>query len=92
MRKTDRTINRPPNQEATTIPSSTDFDVDELNLGAVQEEEPIKILQEEASFEEVMVWGHESIPARDDVFVRGVEEWTSWAGAMHSYSNDTQKS
>ena len=57
-----------------------------------QREEPIRILQEEANFEEIVVWGHESIPAADDVYVRGMGELISWAEAMHSFSNQKQKS
>lgn len=47
-------------------------------------EEDVKILEEIGTFDEVMVWGHEQMPAGDDVFVRGIEEWIGFAEAMHS--------
>lgn len=47
------------------------------------EAEPVKILEEIGSFDKVMVWGHEQVPAGDDVFVRGMEEWIGFAEAIH---------
>ena len=47
-------------------------------------EENVKILEEIGTFDEIMVWGHEQMPAGDDVFVRGIEEWIGFAEAMHS--------
>ncbi|GAB1215884.1 hypothetical protein ATERTT37_005082 [Aspergillus terreus] len=46
-------------------------------------EEPIKILEQQSTFKEVVVWGHETMPASDDPFVKGVEEWIKLAEAMH---------
>ncbi|KAL1965015.1 hypothetical protein VTN77DRAFT_6215 [Rasamsonia byssochlamydoides] len=47
-------------------------------------EEPVKILEKQATFNEFVVWGHEVLPAADDPFVKGVEEWLKFAEAMHS--------
>lgn len=41
--------------------------------------EPIKILETQATFDEFVVWGHEIMPAADDPFVKGVEEWLKFA-------------
>jgi ribonuclease H2 subunit C len=39
-----------------------------------------KVVDEEAYFEEVMVWGHEALPEEGaDPYVRGMEEWISFA-------------
>ncbi|KAJ9192169.1 hypothetical protein DTO164E3_8505 [Paecilomyces variotii] len=46
-------------------------------------EEPIKVLETQATFDEFVVWGHEIMPAADDPFVKGVEEWIKFAEAMH---------
>ena len=46
------------------------------------EEEGIKVLEEVATFEELVVWGHEAVPEADDVFVKGVEEWIRFAEAV----------
>lgn len=45
--------------------------------------EPVKILQSTATFSEITVWGHDALPAADDPFVKGVEEWIAFAEALH---------
>jgi ribonuclease H2 subunit C len=45
--------------------------------------EPVKILQSNASFSEITVWGHDMLPAADDPFVKGIEEWIAFAEAIH---------
>lgn len=49
-------------------------------------EEPVKVLEKQATFQDVMVWGHEFMPAADDPFVRGVEEWVRFAEAVSFFS------
>lgn len=46
------------------------------------EQDPVKILEKQNTFDEFMVWGHESIPAADDPYVKGVEEWLKLAEAV----------
>ncbi|OJJ47962.1 hypothetical protein ASPZODRAFT_131581 [Penicilliopsis zonata CBS 506.65] len=62
----------------------------------VEPEEPVKILEQQATFDELLVWDHEAIPATDDSFVKGVEEWLKFAEVMHSSpssdANSKQKS
>ena len=45
-------------------------------------EEPIGMLEEQGSFDNLIVWAHERVVDNDDVFVRGVEEWTTFAEAV----------
>jgi ribonuclease H2 subunit C len=45
--------------------------------------EPVKILQSTATFSKITVWGHDMLPAADDPFVKGVEEWIAFAEAIH---------
>lgn len=45
-------------------------------------EEPVKVLEVQGTFDEMMVWGHEVLPAADDTFVKGVEEWVRFAEAV----------
>lgn len=45
--------------------------------------EPIKIVEEVSRVEEMITWGHDQLPASDDSFVRGVEEWIAFAEAIH---------
>lgn len=59
----------------------------------VEPEEPVKVLETQGTFEDVVVWGHEILPASDDTFVKGVEEWVRFAetvsGLPHFVSNST---
>lgn len=52
----------------------------------VQEKElETKIVDEEGTFDDLTVWGHEcSLDASRDMVVRGMEEWMGWAGAVCS--------
>lgn len=44
--------------------------------------EPVKLLKEKAQFDEITVWGHDRLPAADDTFVKGIEEWIAFAEAV----------
>jgi ribonuclease H2 subunit C len=45
------------------------------------EEAPeVKAMEEQADFDEIMVWGHEALPDETmDPYVRGVDEWIAFA-------------
>ncbi|KAJ5413989.1 Ribonuclease H2 subunit C [Penicillium cosmopolitanum] len=64
------------------LPSSQTVDKNE-DVVEVQPEESVKILETQGTFEDMMVWGHEHLPAADDVYVKGVEEWVRFAETMH---------
>ena len=51
----------------------------ELEVIDVGPQEPVKILETQGTFEEMIVWGHEILPAADDSIVKGVEEWIRFA-------------
>ncbi|KAI9851845.1 MAG: hypothetical protein M1838_002561 [Thelocarpon superellum] len=58
-------------------------DKDEAEQGPAQ---PTTILQEDATFDEIVVWGHEMMPEEtSDPYVKGMTEWISFAAQMHSY-------
>ena len=61
-----------------TIPAADDADA--------ESEEQVKILEEQGGFDEIVVWGHEAIPAADDPFVKGVEEWIRLAEAVRMFA------
>lgn len=42
-------------------------------------EEETKVLEEVATFEEVVVWGHDQMAEGNDVFVKGIAEWIPFA-------------
>ncbi|OKL60930.1 hypothetical protein UA08_03576 [Talaromyces atroroseus] len=54
-------------------------------------EEPVKALETQATFDDFVVWGHEHLPAADEAFVKGVEEWIQLAEAMHGDSQSQEK-
>ncbi|KAM5445663.1 hypothetical protein MaudCBS49596_007309 [Microsporum audouinii] len=56
-----------------------DHDDDE----AEEKEEPISQLETVGMFSTIMVWEHEKVPTDEDVYVRSMEEWISFAHAMH---------
>ena len=43
-------------------------------------------LDDVAAFDEVVVWGHEIVAETDNSFVRGVDEWVTFAEAVSSQS------
>lgn len=42
------------------------------------------IMEQHATFSDVMVWDHEAVPDGDDVYVKGMEEWIDFAEAVSS--------
>lgn len=44
----------------------------------------VKVLEQKATFDEFMVWGHEQLPPASDCYVKGVEEWIQFAEAVNS--------
>lgn len=47
-----------------------------------EDAEQVKKLEEEASFDKIVLWGHESLLEGEDPFVKGVEEWIGFAEAV----------
>jgi ribonuclease H2 subunit C len=52
--------------------------VEDQDTDAVAEE-PIKVLEAQSTFDDFIVWDHETLAAADDTFVKGVEEWIKFA-------------
>ncbi|KAG9243949.1 ribonuclease-like protein H2 subunit C [Calycina marina] len=48
-----------------------------------EKEVEVKAMEEVGSWEGMYVWGHESVVGEEDGFVRGMEEWVGWSGAIH---------
>ncbi|MCJ1409317.1 hypothetical protein MMC19_003396 [Ptychographa xylographoides] len=92
--ETDRTLP----QSSTINNSGSEAQGPQMSIPAKEEEEeeeeeeeldedetePVKILEEVAVFDKIVVWGHEQIPDDEDIFVRGVEEWIDFAEAIHT--------
>jgi ribonuclease H2 subunit C len=54
--------------------------------------EPTRLMEELATFDEVVVWGHDAVPADEEPAVRGLQEWIGLAEAMHSYDGSAAAS
>ncbi|KAG9961785.1 hypothetical protein KCU61_g5143, partial [Aureobasidium melanogenum] len=81
LQKTDTIL--PNTTTATTPPTGLDPEEEQ------QQEDPTpetKLLQEVATFDKITVYGHEVQPdAQQDVYIKGINEWISLAGAMNSF-------
>ena len=53
-------------------------DDDDDDMG-VDKEVEVKMLETQATFDELVIWGHEVVPGDEDEYVRGVEEWVAFA-------------
>ena len=47
-----------------------------------EEQEDMTVLNEIGSFDNLLIWNHESIINEDDAFVKGLNEWISFAEAV----------
>ncbi|KAJ5160733.1 Ribonuclease H2 subunit C [Penicillium canariense] len=65
------------------LPASQRPDNGTTEDGETESEDPVKVLEVQGTFDDIMVWGHEILPAADDTFVKGVEEWVRFAETMH---------
>ncbi len=75
MKATDRTAPKTGNLP-TLAKVDDDFPVEGEDC---EEDEPVKVLEEQATFDEVLLWGHESTPDENDPYAKGIEEWISFA-------------
>jgi hypothetical protein len=69
------------------LPKEPQTSEEEDELDENEQSEEIGILEEQAEFDEVMVWGHEALPDEStDPYVRGVQEWIAFAEQVCSDS------
>src|SRR5437773_12006405 len=57
----------------------------EMKLAEMEDndEAEVKIMEESATFSELVVWGHEALPEdASDPYVRGIEEWVAFASKV----------
>ncbi|CAD0039483.1 unnamed protein product [Aureobasidium pullulans] len=67
----------------TITPSTSTSLEDEEDASSSSSTPETKILQEVATFDKIVVWGHEVQPdGQEDVYVRGVSEWIGLATAV----------
>ncbi|ORY59723.1 ribonuclease H2 non-catalytic subunit-domain-containing protein [Pseudomassariella vexata] len=59
---------------------------EEADVQELPEAVETALMKGKAQFDNVVVWGHESLAESSaDPFVRGIEEWVSFAEQIHSY-------
>lgn len=82
VKSTDRFL--PQLSTARSGPTYTAVD-DGIEMEDEEDElpEPVRMLEEVSTFDDIHVWGHDQVPASDDPFVKGIEEWISFAEAIH---------
>ncbi|KAL2356805.1 putative ribonuclease H2 subunit C [Cryomyces antarcticus] len=74
LTKTEKTLQ--PNGRGPARDTSEDADEEEV--------EEVLLMEENASFEEIVVWDHGAMPAEtEDPYSKGVQEWIALAEAMH---------
>lgn len=81
LKKTDKALPQNGAAVADRLRRMEEEDDDDEEM---EMEQPIdvKMMDQKAKFEEIVVWGHEMVPQDDDVYVKGVEEWISFAEAV----------
>ena len=82
-KSTNKSLSQSSNSSAGPRYATVD---DDIEIADEEEEppEPIQILQEKSTFDKIVVWGHDAIPSNEDPFVKGIEEWISFAEAIHA--------
>ncbi|KAI9647166.1 hypothetical protein NHQ30_003549 [Ciborinia camelliae] len=84
----------PRERESTVEGGRREDDGENVDEDEDEEEKEIetKIVEEEGTFENLTVWGHEClVDASGDMVVRGMEEWMAWAGAIHGCEDEPNK-
>ncbi|KAF7512966.1 hypothetical protein GJ744_011232 [Endocarpon pusillum] len=89
--RTDETLPVASDEAQTTLHKQPYEDEEDM-LEYESQAEPVKILKEEANFDAITVWGHDRLPAADDSFLKGIEEWVAFAEAIHTTPTDLSQS
>ncbi|EXJ84832.1 hypothetical protein A1O3_05505 [Capronia epimyces CBS 606.96] len=81
-KSTDRYVPQPANNQSGPTYTAVSDDI-EMQDEEDEPPEPVKVLEALSSFDKVVVWGHDHVPTSEDLFVKGLEEWISFAEAIH---------
>jgi ribonuclease H2 subunit C len=72
-----------PSSTENALPQAAlDPDFEDEGEDGPAQPESVTVLEGNTTFDHVIVWGHDVLPAADDPFVKGVEEWISFAQAV----------
>ena len=103
LQKTEQALSTPAHQatggpggalaeQLRRMEEGDDLDEDEEMEGVEDGREvEAKVMETKATFNEIVVWGHEMVPEDEDVYVKGVEEWIGFAAAAHSFDDTPTK-
>ncbi|OAL29882.1 hypothetical protein AYO22_01788 [Fonsecaea multimorphosa] len=84
---TDRFLPQPCRMQSGPTYTAVDEDIEIADEEDEDEPpEPVMLLEELSTFEDVIVWGHDAVPTNEDTFVKGIEEWIAFAEAIHGTS------
>jgi ribonuclease H2 subunit C len=64
----------------SSVPQPTDDSDDDED----EPSEPVKIFEHVSDVKEITVWGHDQMPATDDAYHKGVDEWLAFAQTIHA--------
>ena len=84
LEKTDKALSQQQNGAAMAdrLRRMEEGEDDEDGETETEKSVEVKTMDQKAKFEEVVVWGHELVPEEDDDYVKGVQEWISFAEAV----------
>lgn len=80
LSKTDKILPRKPT--APKPPPGYDDEDGDMEEDGEDDAPNVRIAQETGTFEEIVVWNHETAPPADDTYIKGVEEWIALAQAV----------
>ena len=84
LQKTDTLVIEKP--EPAAVRQEEDDENLMEDITAQPEKIETRVMKQQSSFGEIMVWGHEMVPEDGDVYVKGVQEWIGFAEAVSSCS------
>jgi len=77
LKHTDRILHQN-EQQRHIVPEDIELEVEDEGR-----QEDVKITEEIATFEEIMVWGHDRSPdLQEDPYAKGIQEWMAFAEAV----------
>lgn len=62
--------------------SEKELERQEEDENGVEEKEEVEVLNAIGSFDDIVLWGHDTAPPEDDAFVKGMGEWIRFAEAV----------
>jgi len=86
LQKTDKLVMEKPERAAVR----QEEDDEDMMEGAIALPEKIetRVMEQQSSFGEIMVWGHEAVPEDGDMYVKALQEWIGFAAAVSCCSTE----